>query len=107
MLLIVLVSLSPRGPLAESRGGGGQWSVFPTHDTEFFILLLLLRSGGPWAGDEEEDSGLFVLHNGAEFSLTPLNQRRSVFENKNGQGNHFLLMGTKSQKFFSRLHSTI
>ena len=29
---------------------------------------------------EEADSGLFVLENGTEFSLTPLNNRKSAFE---------------------------
>lgn len=31
---------------------------------------------------EEGDSGLYVVDNGAEFSLTPLNKRKSVFESR-------------------------
>ena len=42
---------------------------------------VLYRQGRyPVTLEEEEDSGLFVLENGAEFSLTPLNKRKSAFE---------------------------
>lgn len=35
---------------------------------------------GPVTLEEEEDSGLYVLENGTEFSLTPLVKRKSAFE---------------------------
>jgi len=53
-------------------------------DKKIDSIVCVFRSNRSNISGDEEDSGLYILENGAEFSLTPLNKRKYAFEPYSG-----------------------